>query len=263
MHRQIAPFLTVRMMMTPKSELCIFKSEDSVSCALSVMKENNYDVAPVETDGVLDRFVEKEKLMGKPGSLICDKVAQFITIKHIVSEHTSIENLLSLFCQQDFFFVIRQGEVAGIITYADLNKRVVKTLFYLLVSELEELLIKLIKHRFPKIEDCLKYVSPKRRKELQKTLIEAKKGNTEISMEHYLCLSDIMTIISKDVELIKSFGFTKSQARKILNPLVELRNRVMHQRPLITSKEEKVKLKEKYDILRDLTQRARNIVFED
>jgi len=51
--------------------------------------------------------------------------------------------------------------------------------------------------------------------------------------------SDTMTIISKNVEL------TKSQARKILNPLVELRNnRVIH-RPLITSKEEKVKLKER------------------
>lgn len=71
-------------------------------------------------------------------------------------------------------------------------------------------------------------------------------------MKHYISTSRIITIVSEDAELRGKLGFTSNnQAGKRLNPLVDLRNRVMHQRLLITRKQDVGKLKQKYDILLD------------
>ncbi|MEM2865493.1 MAG: hypothetical protein QXR65_09570 [Candidatus Bathyarchaeia archaeon] len=258
----IAPYLTVGMIMTPRSEMCTFKPRDKVSYVLAEMEEGNYDAAPIEDDGVLDRFVERKRLKREDPSLPCGEVAQNISVRHIVSEQMAMEDLLPLFCEQGFFFVMGQREITGIVTYADLNKTPAKVLFYFLISELERGLLRLIRQRFKKIEGCLEYLDQKALKDIEEALAQAKGSDTDLSIEHYFSTSHIVKIVSKDAELRKKLDFrSKKQAEKVLNPLVDLRNRTMHPRGLIRlieRRNEVEKLKQKYDALRDLIDKLRD-----
>lgn len=255
--QKITSFLTVSMIMTPRNELCTFKPNDTIFHALNIMRKKNYDIAPIEDNGILNRFIKREELEKAPPSDTCDKVARIISVEHIISENMSIEDLLSLFCKQDFFFVLGRGGIVGMVTYADLNKIAVKTLFYLLISELQENLLKLIRQRFPKTEICLEYLSQEQKEKIMKIYNQAKNANTELPIEYYFMFSHIIEIISKDAELREKCGFTsRSQAEKMLNPLVDLRNTIMHQRPLIMQKNDIEKLKQRYDTLQNLIQQC-------
>lgn len=113
-----------------------------------------------------------------------------------------------------------------------------KVLFYLLISELETCLLQMIKRRFSKIEDWLAYLTAKQREDVEKTLKETRKGNTDVFLEQYLSTSHIISIIVKDSVLRDRLKFSsKKQAEKNLNPLVEVGNKTMHPRSLINQKE--------------------------
>lgn len=252
-YETITESLTANMIMTSRGELCVFKPEEKISQVLATMEEKNYDIAPLYENGVIESFVERETVRKQNPSLPCKKVATHISIRHVISEQTKIEKLLGLFIQQDFFFVIGQKEITGIVTYADLNKRAVKVLFYLLISELETRLLQMIKRRFPKIEDCLAYLTAKQRGDIKKNLKETKKGNTDVSIEQYLSTSHIIRIIVKDSVLRGQLKFSsRKQAERNLNSLVEIRNKTMHPRPLMNQKDDFKLLKRKYDIISDL-----------
>jgi hypothetical protein len=256
-YRNVSESLTASMMMTPRKELFFFKLRDKASYVLEEMEAHNFDIAPVTENGNMQWFVQRETLKTQNSSLRLKEVAESIMVKHVISEQSRIEELLDLLTRQDFFFVIGKKEVTGLITYADLNKRPVKLLFYLLISELEARLIEMIKHRFPQIADSIKHLRPSQQKEIEGYLKGSRRGDSEISVEQYFSTSHVMTIVVDDSTLREQLGYhSKKQARKNLDPIVTLRNKIMHPRSLIKDREETKKLKQKYDLITDLLKTA-------
>lgn len=243
--RSVAESLTVKHVMTLKSMFSYCKPEERISTTLARMEEKNIDVEPLLQNGTIDSFVLRTKLREMESSLTCQEVANKISINHAISEETRIETLLSLFTKQDFFFVIGQTEITGIVTYADLNSKPVRVLLYILISELESLLLSKIREEFED-EKYLDLLGEDQKRKVKAGYKKSKKGNAEISIDQYLTTSDIMNIISKS-KLRNKLGYSsRSQAEKYLGPLVELRNEVMHPcRPLVSNRGDAERLWEK------------------
>ena len=155
-----------------------------------------------------------------------------------------------------------EKELTGIVTVADLNKRPLRILFYVLISELESLLLEKIRKEFEdyKFLNCL---SEERQKKVKCLYEESRKEKIDISLEQYLLTSDILTIICKTKNHRNQLGCSsKKQAEKQLGSLVDLRNDVMHPcRPLINDKSEVEKLKEKYDTILNHIQRLTQLLY--
>ena len=244
--RSVVNSITVKHLMTPRSRFSYCKSEERISVALSRMEERSIDVEPLLQDGRIDSFILKSKLWGVEGSLTCQEVADKISVEHVISEETTIEKLLSLFMKQDFFFVIGQADITGIVTYSDMNSRPVRVVLYVLVSELESLLLNKIREEFED-KEYLDLLSEDQKKKVRDGYNRSKKGNAEISMEQYLTTSGIVTITSRS-KLRDELGFSsRSEAEKLFGPLVKLRNEIMHPyRPLVSSRGDVKRLSEKY-----------------
>lgn len=256
-YRNVSESLTASMMMTPRKELCSFRLREKASNVLEEMEAHNFDVAAVTENGNVQWFVQRKALKAQNSSILLKEVAESIMVKYVISEQTKIEELLDLLTKQDFFFVIGKKEVTGLITYADLNRRPVKLLFYLLISELEARLIEMIKHRFPQITDSFKHLRPAQKMEIEGYLKGSRRGDSEISVEQYFSTSHVVTIVVEDSTLREQLGYSsKKQARKNLDPIVSLRNKIMHPRSLIKNREETKKLKQKYDLITGLLKTA-------
>ena len=155
-----------------------------------------------------------------------------------------------------------EKELTGIVTVADLNNRPLRILFYVLMSELESLLLEKIRKEFEdyKFLNCL---SEERQKKVKCLYEESRKEKIDISVEQYLLTSYILTIICKTKNHRNQLGCSsKKQAEKQLGSLVDLRNDVMHpHRPLINDKSEVEKLKEKYDTILNHIQRLTQLLY--
>jgi hypothetical protein len=241
------------MVMTPRKDFLFFKSDVKVIVALEKMDRYDHDVAPVTKNGDMQWFVEREDLRNSDPFLPLRDVAKNISVKHIISEQTKMVDLLGLLAKEEFFFVIGKKELTGIVTCADLNKRPVKMLFYLLISELEARLVDMIKCRFPRIKDSLQHLRASQRTEIEEIHKGSKQGNSEISIEEYFTTSDVMTIVERDEPLRKQLQYkSREQAEKNLDPIIIMRNTIMHPRSLIADKKEAQKLKQRYDTITDL-----------
>ena len=219
--------LTVRLIMTPKDRFVTCKDDEMIADLVDRLKK--YDSLPVcgkETK----YYVSKTKVEALPEenpSVKVKDIKQLISEINSISEDEPISQYFLLVGEP--IFVTKQNEVVGIVTPADLNKTPSKMLFYILISFFERLLIRSIegleltdKH----VEGCIgftKWWDAKGRYE------QAKRKNLELSLIECLNTGDLINIVCKKPRIRRLLNYhSESEAHESLNPLVGLRNRVMH-----------------------------------
>ena len=231
--------LTVRLIMTSKDRLV--KCKDDEPIALLVDRLEKYDLLPV-FDKEIKYYVSKTEVEALPEGTRSAKVRD---IKKLISESNSIseDEPISqyLLLREKPIFVTKQNEVVGIVTPADLNKTPSKMVFYILLSFFERLLINLIKNLNStdnEIEGIIgfpRWWDAKGRYEL------ADRRNLELSLIECLNTSDLINIACKRPKIRKMLNYcNESEAHESLNPLVDLRNKVMHTGYLIIQNEEQL-----------------------
>lgn len=244
--------LTIKLIMTPRTKMETCKDQEKTTEVIQRMRD--YDVLPVSSNGHMRFFVRKtkmEKEMEKDSSVNIKDIKEKISYEHTISEDERIDSLLA--SGQDFFFVIRQKEVSGIVTYADLNKWPSKVLFYVVISRFEQLLIEATENMPLGQRELEKYIGfwglwgALGRYELEK------RGNVELSLIQCLNTSDLVDIACKNPRIRDVLGYqTKNQAEKYLNPIVDLRNKIMHAgHSLVESKDDIKRRREQYDRIRN------------
>ena len=243
--------LTIKLIMTPRTRMETCRDEEKAIEVIERMRA--YDVLPVISSGRIQFFVRKtriEKKIKTDGSAKVQEIKEEILHEHMISEDEKIDSFLS--SEQDFFFVIKQEKVSGIVTYADLNKWPSKTFFYIVISRFEQLLIEAIENMNLSQRELEKYIGfwgvwgALGRHE------QEKRGNVHLSLVQCLNTSDLVNIACKNTRIREILGYkTKNQAEKHLNPIVNLRNRIMHAgHSLIESKDDVKKRKEQCDTIR-------------
>lgn len=246
----IVNLLTAELIVTPFEQLLICNPDDKISSILPIMKDENYDFALVDHGGTIENFVRKSVLESLDYSNPCALASKQIRSTQIISKEEKIERLLEVFTKEDFLVVKKDDKVLGMVTYADLNKRAVKVLFYIRITQFESLLLQHIGPRYDK--EYQWRLHWKQRKRVREAFERTRRGNVDLNPFHFLEFRHLMKIVWKSEDLRERLGYNNNvkKARNELNRLADLRNDVMHgDRPLIGAREDVNELKEKYDLI--------------
>lgn len=110
--------------MVPANELVCAADLESAQGLLA--KNPEYDVIPIKENKNIIAFCERG-----------DSVSRRIKLYDLVSDATSIIDLIDVFIERVFVFVLSQQKVDGYVHFSDLNKPLVKLPFFVLLESLE------------------------------------------------------------------------------------------------------------------------------
>ncbi|MCZ2845227.1 MAG: hypothetical protein O2U61_01815 [Candidatus Bathyarchaeota archaeon] len=189
-----------------------------------IMDKFDFDYYGVEKNGKVVGYIIQSEL-GE--GLISKYVRPFLT-EDLISESTSLIELLQILKEKDPIFVLEKNQVRKLITVADLQKQPIRMLVFGLVSLLEMNLLELIKEYYPN-EDWKNHISSARLEKANEVYEIRKKKNEGLGLVECLQLSDKGTIIRKTPELFDNLGFqSKGEVNLFFRSIEDLRNNTAH-----------------------------------
>ncbi|WP_013321263.1 CBS domain-containing protein [Gloeothece verrucosa] len=234
--------------------------------ALEIMKENRFDILPIDEG---NNFIVKEYFQKLDHWQ--DIARQKIYHKDTVTAQTHILDVLEkmVINKRNFVFLIHQNKVSGLISKVHFNSRSVKVYIYSLLSEFETRLARLIRKTIDQkvilefLENCtnLEDENCRRLKEAKIRYLADREKDYENNITEYMYLSDFLKI-AKTYELYKYLNYDSKKQFEKLNSLNDLRNRIMHpERALISPEHPLEKLWERLDKLQEVLFQIRQLKF--
>lgn len=200
------------------------KSDDDAEQIKKEMQEQDFDVYGVSEEEIIIGYVLREKLSN---GIIKDYTEQFKT-EHLISDSTSIIELLEFLRERSYLFILEKNKVSKIVTLADLHKQPIRMMVFSLISLFEMYLTSSIKESFPN-ESWKDMLSVERLKKAKDLMVSRKEKNEALTLLDNTQLADKGTIIGKSLEHIKQLGFeSKNQWKKFFGKLEQLRNNIAH-----------------------------------
>lgn len=207
-------------------------AEDLQTCSLEddaiIVKLNmeklDFDYYGVKSKGrIIGYIVQSELCEG----LILQYVHYF-EMKDLVSESTSLIELLQILKDKHPIFVLEKNQVKKLITVSDLQKQPIRMLVFGLISLLEMNLLGLIKQHYAN-EEWKNYLSSGRLEKAYEVYEIRKSKNEGLGLIECLQLSDKGTIIRKTPELLEKLEFnSKGEVDRFFSSIEELRNNTAH-----------------------------------
>jgi hypothetical protein len=99
---------------------------DEASARRLLEEKPDFDVIPIEHKGALSAYLERGSERQKP-----------ILLRDVISDATSILELVDILQERRFVFVLVQESVGGYIHLSDLNNQIVKLPFFVILEALE------------------------------------------------------------------------------------------------------------------------------
>jgi len=243
--------------MTASRNVYAPQHSSSAKSVLAIMLEKDFDMAPIfHEDGRVTSYVLRKDLQG--GSLDGHQVSKYarpLGLDRILSSSTPILKHLQLWEEHSYYLVLNSNKLAGIVTYADLNKAPVRLIFFTILSEIEAKLRRLIRRKMPN-DKWLTFLAEGRRRRIESDYRADKEQNLEVSKTIYLMFGELLSLFDHD-HLYEVMDYQKKAA--YVSTRVELnrfRNSIMHSKPLVTRAEKmRPTLKSKLDLLLQFTDR--------
>ena len=224
----VIPGITISSICINKSDWTYALHNELKEQAFNKMQKNKFDVLPVrEADGAFKKyFITKEW-----GDFGVNDIRKYeIKPKDCINHLTDIKDAVKAFAKTDrnFFFLINEKEVVGLITAGNLNSKHVYIYLYNLISQLEFALGRLINgsgiddHELYRIfEKNNKSVKPNTRYRR-----EIKKG-LDHKFAEFAYLGDMAWII-REKNLYRKIGITGKDFDSSIKLVNKLRNIVAH-----------------------------------
>ncbi len=150
------------------------------------------------------------------------KDAHFYTIGEAKEEFPELAELID---RQAWEHIEHDEDRYGIITLADVNRRGVKLMIYVVLSGLVSKLSHKIEDEYPESEPILKYLRADTIGRWYKNQMEG----LEIHAAEQMHMIEIMQVIqASDESFVKECGFDSKSEVQDLNSINEIRNSVMH-----------------------------------
>jgi hypothetical protein len=237
---QILTFLTANAIMTPRGKFFYCQPYQNASDAKRLLEENRFSGAPLEEEPIR-RYVKLEKLEKCAKHIrYCVEAATEISENQKISEHTTIERLITVFAERDcpeLLFVTDDKSIVGLVTAADLDKIAVKVYFFILISALESLLLDIIGKDYENCKCLLE--NPKK---VENRYKKHKGELVGLDEYNYLMTPEILEIVWKSE--IKTTMNVRTQEE--LEDLNHFRNLIAHGNYIIT-KDEDIRRPKKMD----------------
>ena len=229
----IKSFFTAKNLMSRLDETSFFKPNESVDGAIRYLRDNNYDIGIVKLDDKNYGYVLLERLKESNSEDIRGFV-QKISDSEIVQADTPVPDILNKFEQNKYLFVYKDRELVGIITYADLNRPPIYAFCYLLISEFEKLLRRVVEETYSS-DEWLKHLSDPHKADIGKRYILAKARGVENTLLECTTLPDLKEILLK-ADKWRILGFQRKQEyNSQMKKIIDFRNDVMHNRGIVKS----------------------------
>ena len=235
-------------------------AEATAERAAQIMQANRFDILPVEDpSGVKEYF---HTLKWNDYSSVGRKT---ITHRDIIPFVTPLRNVVRGFAleSRDFYFLVNEHRVVGLVSIANLNCRQVYVYLFSLLSELEVRLGNLAT-RHCSDQELLEMTWGARENEkydeVKKRYESDKAHGYDVPFVEYMYLPDLVNAIGKNVKgLFGLLGYQScTEFKRALGPLVELRNKVAHPNcSLISGPESCKKLWRRIDEVEDILFRLR------
>lgn len=212
-------------------------SEEIFGCLLTDDSNNvkkkmdklDFDVFGVENMGEIVGYVKKSELHEES---IKDFYREFSS-KDLISDSTSLLELLDILQDRDFIFVLKTNEVSKIVTISDLHKQPIRMLTFSLISLLEMYLTTIIKETYPN-ESWKDKLKENRLKKAQEMLDKRLEKNIALTLLESTQLCDKGEIIKNTPKLIEKLDLkSKNKCANFFKELENLRNNTAHSQQVL------------------------------
>lgn len=206
--------------------------EDLNTCVLendanhieAYMDHMNFDFLGVEEKGNVVGYIRREELAnGK----IKNYMRSFLA-GDLISDSTPLIDLLEIFHQRDYIFVLEKNRVSKIVTLADLHKQPIRMLVFSFVSLLEMYLTELIEETYPD-ETWVEKLGVNRVLKAEAMMQQLQQKNEALTLLNSTQLVDKGEIVRNSPELLKQLGFmSKNKCKDFFKKVEYLRNNTAH-----------------------------------
>ena len=209
---------------------CSFDESAIAQDVKVILDEKAFDVVGVRTNGTINGYAYRRDLAeGKLG-----KYSKEFNQCELLSDNTSIPEVLEVIIKFNRVFILSFGRVAGIITRGDLQKVPIRMWLFSLISLIEMQMLRIIRKRFPE-KSWEELISNGRCKKAEEESERRKKKNEEIDLVDCLQFCDKYTIISKTQDLLGKLQYNKNEFCMLLEDLKKLRDNLAHAQDIITA----------------------------
>lgn len=192
--------------------LCAINYEE----AINLLGSTNYDIIPIKNKkGRIVGFIDRENMQ-----------TTNIDFELIISDATSILDLINHLVNKKFIFVFCGNNIGGFIHFSDLNNEIVKLPLYLLFESVENNLISKLNDKISEVE-LTKILDQKRLTEVNEKMGRLKASDADLNWFSLLYFREIIKL-SESLSIIKIKGDEIDIIAKVRNlishagtPLVE------------------------------------------
>ena len=150
-----------------------------------------------------------------------------------------------------FFLADTHDQITGLVTLADLDKTPVKAFLFVLISELELSLLEIISKCFERYRETCSCRHCTRRR---RTRDEKEYSRDRLEEYYYLYFEELIHMIAKSENPLGCQGQVKDiMVRRGYGKIIDLRNTIVHIKPLVSYKFPVAKLAETIGLIKDLT----------
>jgi hypothetical protein len=183
--KRLSITFTAKDVMIPHRELVCAGSE---SQAEIVSKANpDFSIIPIRRKGKVNGYFERDT-----------RIAKEIALSDLLSDGTSLLDLVEIFEDRQFCFILSHRQIAGYIHFSDLNHHLVKLTFYVILEALERKLLSAIQRGDDK-EYLSKNLDPDRFEQIVRQY--KRHGDAARNLFSYLNISDILQLAAKTHKL--------------------------------------------------------------
>lgn len=200
--KRLAITFTVRDIMIPEAGLVC--AEDKIEAAKVSKDKPDFNVIPIRQNGKLTGYFERDS-----------HTTSDIALNNLISDGTSLLDLVETFEDREFSFVLSDRQIAGYVHYSDLNHHLLKLSFYVILEALERQVLSSLRRNDDR-EYLSRNLDPSRFAQIAQQY--KRDGDAARSLFNYLNISDILRLAVKagtiqiDDEVIKAMKKTRDEA---------------------------------------------------
>lgn len=243
---KIVDLIFLNAIMTPKAQFEYCRPEDSLEDKLKIMQQYNFDCLPMLQGPILEtgdfkEYVTQEKTEENitKGFRFCRDAATRIAEKDKLPELLPLRQFINCKPFQNIKFKVPifltngKMQVTGLVTLADMDKVAARMYFFALFSELELSLLTLISDKYSSFREICRCKCCESKRDFRKR----KQSMDELEGYYYLYIKEIFHIVLESPSVSKVHDEVKIFLnREGYSNMVDLRNNIMHPKPLVSQK---------------------------
>lgn len=207
---------------------CFFSADMAAQEAAQAMLIQNAELAGVLQDGKQIGYVRRERL----GAGVCQEVLQGFEPGEVVSDTTSLARGIEVLGNHGHCFVAVFGQVSGVIGPNDLEKPQVRIYLFGLITLVEEIFGRVIRHMFP-ADSWQSMISQGRLQKAEELQCERQRRGQPVDLVDCLQFSDKGQIMARITEFRDDLGMSKREADRAVKELEALRNNLAHSQKIV------------------------------